>query len=51
MVYKSLMKKTNGGLVVDTLEERNGGYVVKTMETTDSGQSLKPWRQQIVKNR
>ncbi len=50
---KSLKKKENGGLVVDTLrmEERNGGYVVKTMETTDSGQSLKPWRQQIVKNR
>ncbi len=33
MVDKSLMKKTNGGLVVDTLEERNGGYVVKAMET------------------
>ncbi len=32
MVDKSLKKKTNGGLVVDTLERRNGGQIVETIE-------------------
>jgi hypothetical protein len=32
MVDKSLKKKINGGLVVDTMERRNGGQIVETIE-------------------
>ncbi len=32
MVNKSLKQKTNGGLVVDTMERRNGGQIVETIE-------------------